>query len=76
MTMYSGDMVSCGTNHDGLGFIQNGERLRMKIQSLGEMEVVVSDPIRRTWECGIYHGEDSTHHDSVRRYQPETILRP
>jgi 2-keto-4-pentenoate hydratase/2-oxohepta-3-ene-1,7-dioic acid hydratase in catechol pathway len=71
MTMNSGDVILTGTNHEGLGFIQHGERVRIKIHSIGEMELDVVDPLRRTWERGIYMGEDSTNHDAVKRHRPE-----
>jgi 2-keto-4-pentenoate hydratase/2-oxohepta-3-ene-1,7-dioic acid hydratase in catechol pathway len=70
MTMNSGDVVACGTNHEGLGFIQHGETLRMMIHGIGSFEVGVSDPLGRTWERGVYMGEGSTHLDAVRRNRP------
>nr|WP_198148703.1 fumarylacetoacetate hydrolase family protein [Sphingomonas sp. Y57] len=76
MTMNSGDVLSCGTNHEGLGFIQHGETLEISIQGIGSMKLTVDDPLRRSWERGIYMGEDSTHHEAVRRYRPDTVLRP
>jgi 2-keto-4-pentenoate hydratase/2-oxohepta-3-ene-1,7-dioic acid hydratase in catechol pathway len=76
MTMNSGDVVSCGTNHEGLGFIQDGERIRMKIHDIGEMELDVVDPLKRSWERGVYMGSDSTHHDAVQRHRPDTVLNP
>ncbi|WP_313803782.1 fumarylacetoacetate hydrolase family protein [Sphingobium sp.] len=74
MTMNSGDIVACGTNHEGLGFIQDGETLTIKIHGIGEFSVKVSDPLKRTWERGVYMGEGSTHHDAVKRHKPETVL--
>ncbi|MGE4324137.1 MAG: fumarylacetoacetate hydrolase family protein [Sphingobium sp.] len=74
MTMNSGDIVACGTNHEGLGFIQHGETLKIKIHGIGEFEVGVRDPLKRTWERGVYMGEGSTHHDAVKRHKPETML--
>ncbi len=71
MTMNSGDVVACGTNHEGLGFIQDGERLKIKIHGIGEMEVGVSDPLKREWERGVYMGEGSTNHEAVRRNRPD-----
>lgn len=71
MTMNSGDVILTGTNHEGLGFLQHGERVRMKIHGIGEMELDVIDPLRRTWERGVYMGEDSTNHEAVKRHRPE-----
>jgi 2-keto-4-pentenoate hydratase/2-oxohepta-3-ene-1,7-dioic acid hydratase in catechol pathway len=73
MTMNSGDVILTGTNHEGLGFIQHGERLRIKIHGIGEMELDVVDPLRRTWERGVYMGEDSTNHEAVKRHRPEQV---
>lgn len=75
MTMNPGDLLSCGTNHEGLGFIQDGETLEMRIQGIGSMTVTVEDPLKRTWERGVYMGADSTHHDAVRRHRPDLVLR-
>lgn len=74
MTMNSGDVVSCGTNHEGLGFLQDGERVKIKIHGIGEMDLDVADPLKRKWERGVYLGSDSTHHDAVRRHRPDLIL--
>jgi 2-keto-4-pentenoate hydratase/2-oxohepta-3-ene-1,7-dioic acid hydratase in catechol pathway len=70
MTMLSGDIIACGTNHEGLGAVQDGETVEIEIQGIGRMVLKVSDPLRRTWERGIYMGADSTHPDAVRRYRP------
>ncbi|PZQ24498.1 MAG: fumarylacetoacetate hydrolase [Sphingopyxis macrogoltabida] len=76
MTMNSGDVVACGTNHEGLGFLQNGETVRIKIHGIGEMSLTVEDPLKREWERGVYMGEDSTHHAAVKRHRPDTVLNP
>ncbi|WP_068086379.1 fumarylacetoacetate hydrolase family protein [Novosphingobium rosa] len=70
MTMNSGDVVACGTNHEGLGFIQDGETLRMTIHGIGTFEVGVTDPLKRSWERGVYMGEGSTNLEAVRRNRP------
>jgi len=75
MTMKSGDVLSCGTNHEGLGFVQDGERLEIEIERIGRMAVTVVDPLQRTWERGVYLGADSTHHDAVRRHRPDVVLK-
>lgn len=75
MTMNDGDVVACGTNHEGLGFIQDGESLRMKIHGIGEFSVGVRDPLGRSWERGVYMGEGSTNHEAVRRNRPDAVLR-
>jgi 2-keto-4-pentenoate hydratase/2-oxohepta-3-ene-1,7-dioic acid hydratase in catechol pathway len=71
MTLNSGDLISCGTNHEGLGPLQDGERVRIEIYGIGAMELSVEDPLHRSWERGIYQGEDSTYHDAVVRHRPQ-----
>ncbi len=75
MTLHSGDVLSCGTNHEGLGFLQDGETVDICIHGIGRMSLKVSDPLQRKWERGVYMGHDSTHHDAVRRHRPEAVLR-
>ena len=60
MTLNTGDVLSCGTNHEGLGPLQDGETGTIEIEGVGSMTVNVSDPLKRTWERGIYMGPDST----------------
>ncbi|MEY2660195.1 MAG: hypothetical protein RLZZ123_1367 [Pseudomonadota bacterium] len=75
MTLHSGNVIACGTNHEGLGFLQDGEQVKIEIEGIGAMELRVHDPLKRQWERGIYMGEDSTHHDAVRRYRPGAVLK-
>jgi 2-keto-4-pentenoate hydratase/2-oxohepta-3-ene-1,7-dioic acid hydratase in catechol pathway len=76
MTLYSGDVLACGTNHEGLGFLQDGETVEICIHGVGRMSLRVEDPLKRKWERGVYMGEDSTHHEAVKRHRPETSLNP
>jgi 2-keto-4-pentenoate hydratase/2-oxohepta-3-ene-1,7-dioic acid hydratase in catechol pathway len=73
MTMNSGDMIACGTNHEGLGALQDGETVEIEIQNIGKMALTVSDPLKRKWERGIYLGADSTNPDAVKRYRPRRV---
>lgn len=70
MTMLSGDVIACGTNHEGLGALQDGETVEIEIEGIGRMSLHVADPLKRTWERGIYMGVDSTHPEAVRRHRP------
>ena len=70
MTMNSGDLIACGTNHEGLGALQDGETVEIEIQHIGKMSLKVADPLKRTWERGVYMGQDSTHPDAVKRHRP------
>lgn len=72
MTLSSGDVIACGTNHEGLGPLQDGEVVDFEIQHIGRMRLNVVDPLKRTWEKGIYMGADSTNPDAVRRNRPQT----
>ena len=70
MTLNSGDVIGCGTNHEGLGPLQDGDRAEIEIAGIGRMEVNVSDPLQRSWERGVYLGRDSTHPDNVNPEEP------
>ena len=71
MTMNSGDLIACGTNHEGLGALQDGETVDIEIQHIGKMRLKVSDPLKRTWERGVYMGADSTNPEAVKRHRPQ-----
>jgi 2-keto-4-pentenoate hydratase/2-oxohepta-3-ene-1,7-dioic acid hydratase in catechol pathway len=71
MTIKTGDVISCGTNHEGLGYLQNREVVRIEIEGIGEMTLDVVDPLSRSWERGVYMGADSTNHDAIALHRPE-----
>jgi len=71
MTMNSGDLIACGTNHEGLGALQDGETVEIEVQKIGKMRLRVSDPLKRKWERGIYMGIDSTNPEAVKRHRPQ-----
>jgi 2-keto-4-pentenoate hydratase/2-oxohepta-3-ene-1,7-dioic acid hydratase in catechol pathway len=66
MTLNSGDVIACGTNHEGLGPLQDGELCEIEIQNIGRMSIHVHDPLKREWERGIYMGADSTNLEARR----------
>jgi 2-keto-4-pentenoate hydratase/2-oxohepta-3-ene-1,7-dioic acid hydratase in catechol pathway len=72
MTMNSGDVIACGTNHEGLGALQDGETVEIDVQHVGRMSLKVADPLKRSWERGIYMGEDSTNPEAVKRHRPKS----
>jgi 2-keto-4-pentenoate hydratase/2-oxohepta-3-ene-1,7-dioic acid hydratase in catechol pathway len=72
MTLNSGDVIACGTNHEGLGALQDGETVEIEIEKIGRMSLKVVDPLKRQWERGVYMGEDSTNPEAVRRHRPKT----
>jgi hypothetical protein len=71
VTLRSGDMIACGTNHEGLGPVQDGETLTLAIGDLGSLVVTVRDPLRRRWDRGVYMGRDSTNRAAVERLKRE-----
>jgi len=73
MTLNSGDVIACGTNHEGLGPLQDGEVVDFEIQGIGRMRLDVRDPMKRSWEKGIYMGADSTNPEAVRRNRPPEV---
>ncbi len=48
-TLEPGDVISCGTNHQGLGPVQDGERVEIEVEGVGRMAVKVQDPLKRSW---------------------------
>ena len=60
MTVNTGDVIACGTNHEGLGPLQEGDIAEIEIQQIGRMALQVTDPLKRAWERGIYVGPNST----------------
>jgi 2-keto-4-pentenoate hydratase/2-oxohepta-3-ene-1,7-dioic acid hydratase in catechol pathway len=66
MTLNSGDVIACGTNHEGLGPLQDGEVCDFELEKIGRMTVHVRDPLKRSWERGIYMGPDSTNIEARR----------
>lgn len=49
MTLVPGDVLLCGTNHQGLGPLQHGDKVSMTISGVGTLEVDVHDDQRREW---------------------------
>ncbi|HUC73602.1 MAG TPA: fumarylacetoacetate hydrolase family protein, partial [Stellaceae bacterium] len=71
MTLNTGDLIACGTNHEGLGALQDGETVEIEVQHVGRMSLKVVDPLKRKWERGIYMGADSTNPEAVKRHRPQ-----
>jgi len=71
MTLHSGDLIACGTNHEGLGPLQDGEVVELDIRGIGSMQLHVRDPLKRSWEKGIYMGADSTNPEAIKRNRPQ-----
>ena len=57
------------------GPLQDGEVVDFEIQHIGRMRLNVRDPLKRTWEKGIYMGADSTHPEAVKRMEGTSPVR-
>ncbi len=49
-TFNPGDLIATGTNHLGLGPMQDGETVVLEVQGLGRLSVKVRDDQKRTWK--------------------------
>ncbi|MBI4305548.1 MAG: fumarylacetoacetate hydrolase family protein [Chloroflexi bacterium] len=49
VTLMPGDIIATGTNHLGLGPLQDGERVEIEITGLGKRHIRVRDDKKRTW---------------------------
>ena len=52
-TLNPGDIISLGTNHQGLGALQDGEHVDVEISGIGRISFDVTDPLKRSWPKGI-----------------------
>jgi 2-keto-4-pentenoate hydratase/2-oxohepta-3-ene-1,7-dioic acid hydratase in catechol pathway len=48
-TLHPGDLIACGTNHLGLGPLQDGDNGEIEIEKIGRFSFTVSDPLKRKW---------------------------
>ena len=48
-----GDVMFMGTNHQGLGAMQDGDTVEMEIEGIGRFSFGVSDPLKRRWAKGV-----------------------
>lgn len=49
-TMQPGDIIACGTNHQGLNAVQNGDIVEMETDNLGRLSVHIKDELGREWD--------------------------
>jgi len=52
-TLNPGDLIFTGTNHQGIGPLQDGEIVEAEIERIGRLSLRVSDPLKRSWPKGI-----------------------
>ena len=48
-TMRPGDLLFTGTNHQGIGPLQDGENVVMEIEGIGQLCLDVTDALKRSW---------------------------
>ena len=54
-TLKPGDIVACGTNHQGLAAIQNGDVIELETTHIGKLTVHVKDDLGREWDRTTRH---------------------
>jgi hypothetical protein len=52
-TLHPGDVICCGTNHQGLGSMQDGDAVVTAVTGIGAFTVLVRDEHERAWQRGI-----------------------
>ena len=52
-TLHPGDVICCGTNHQGLGSMQDGDEVVTTVSGVGSFAVHVKDDHAREWQRGI-----------------------
>jgi 2-keto-4-pentenoate hydratase/2-oxohepta-3-ene-1,7-dioic acid hydratase in catechol pathway len=52
-TLHPGDAICCGTNHQGLGSVQDGDEMVTAVTGVGSFTVHIKDEHERAWQRGI-----------------------
>jgi 2-keto-4-pentenoate hydratase/2-oxohepta-3-ene-1,7-dioic acid hydratase in catechol pathway len=52
-TLHPGDAICCGTNHQGLGSVQDGDEMVTAVSGVGSFTVHIKDEHERAWQRGI-----------------------
>jgi 2-keto-4-pentenoate hydratase/2-oxohepta-3-ene-1,7-dioic acid hydratase in catechol pathway len=52
-TLHPGDVICCGTNHQGLGSVQDGDAVVTSVSGIGSFTLYVQDEHERAWQRGI-----------------------
>jgi 2-keto-4-pentenoate hydratase/2-oxohepta-3-ene-1,7-dioic acid hydratase in catechol pathway len=52
-TLHPGDVICCGTNHQGLGSMQDGDAVETTVSGIGSFTIHVRDEHQREWQRGI-----------------------
>ena len=53
MTLHPGDVICCGTNHQGLGAMQDGDAVVTSVSGVGSFTIHVRDEHERAWQRGV-----------------------
>jgi 2-keto-4-pentenoate hydratase/2-oxohepta-3-ene-1,7-dioic acid hydratase in catechol pathway len=48
-TLEPGDVLATGTNHRGLNPFQDGDRIEIEVEGMGQLRFKVRDELKRTW---------------------------
>lgn len=51
--LHPGDVICCGTNHQGLGAMQDGDTVVTGIEGIGKFSLHVKDSDARNWQRGV-----------------------
>jgi 2-keto-4-pentenoate hydratase/2-oxohepta-3-ene-1,7-dioic acid hydratase in catechol pathway len=52
-TLHPGDVICCGTNHQGLGSMQDGDAVTTTVEGIGAFTIHVRDEHQRAWQRGV-----------------------
>jgi 2-keto-4-pentenoate hydratase/2-oxohepta-3-ene-1,7-dioic acid hydratase in catechol pathway len=52
-TLHPGDVICCGTNHQGLGAMQDGDAVVTTVSGIGSFTIHVRDDHERAWQRGV-----------------------
>jgi 2-keto-4-pentenoate hydratase/2-oxohepta-3-ene-1,7-dioic acid hydratase in catechol pathway len=52
-TLHPGDVICCGTNHQGLGSMQDGDTVVTTVSGIGSFSLHVRDDLKREWPRGV-----------------------
>ena len=52
-TLRPGDLLATGTNHQGLGALQDGDKVALRIEDWPALELNVRDELKREWPRGV-----------------------
>lgn len=52
-TLHPGDVICCGTNHQGLGSMQDGDDVVTSVSGIGSFTIHVQDEHKRAWQRGV-----------------------